>query len=137
MEQIASIPRPILACSYETTTVQFGGDPEALGGVGFTYQRTTFECIVEGTRHEFTSEESECLKKCFEDLDEFAMDYICLYEVDSACYKSFVRASEAGLQRLKDVRDVATDAQVTDAFVSYLIKEWEQLLIELRRDPRY
>lgn len=107
------------------------------GGIGFAYQTAVFECIVEGIRAHFQCNEQQCLKQCFEDLDELCMDYVCLYDVEPVCYNLFFHAAEVGLQQLKETGDVAIDRQVTEAFVSNIVREWEQLMIELRKDRRY
>jgi hypothetical protein len=112
-------------------------DAKEAESIGFAYQTAIFECIVEGTRVNFPDDEQQCLGQCFEDLDELGMDYLCLYEVDGHCYSLFVHAAGKGLQDLKETGDVAVDRLVTKDFVSAVIQDWEQLMVELQRDPRY
>ena len=107
------------------------------GGVGFAYNTLVFEVITEGMRAEIGDSDRECMKLCFEDLDDFGMDYICLYEIDSKCFNIFRKVCEAGLESIKKTRDVKNDYKASSEEVDAFIENWEELTAALRRDPRY
>ncbi|MFC4158783.1 hypothetical protein [Chitinimonas lacunae] len=106
------------------------------GGVGFAYNTSVFQAIAEGIRIEFEGSASECMKECFEELDEMGSEYICLYDVKPCCFREFVGACERGLRKLQAKRELVIDYEATDAEIDGIATLWEELLATLHMDPR-
>lgn len=106
------------------------------GGVGFAYNTSVFQAIIEGIRVGFASETLECMKVCFEDLDEMGSEYICLYDVKPDCFREFVAACENGLHRLRATRELAVNYEATNSEIDGIISLWEELLVKLHADAR-
>ena len=108
----------------------------SVGGVGFAYNTLIFDVISEGTRAKSPPQEHDCLKKCYEDLDEMGSEYICLYYVNARCFSAFLSASEKGIQELSDNKGVAIDYAISDSEIVGIVDLWNELIDALRRDPR-
>lgn len=106
------------------------------GDVGFAYNTLVFDVISEGTRLKFLPEEHDCLKKCYEDLDEMGSEYICLYDVDARCFNAFRTACEEGLRELSENKEVAIDYVASHHEIAGMVALWEELIEALRHDRR-
>lgn len=106
------------------------------GGEGFAYNTSVFQAIIEGIRAEFEGLTSDCMKECFEELDEMGAEYICLYDVKPCCFREFVLACERGLRNLRTKRELASGREATDAEIDGIASLWEELLAALHMDTR-
>jgi hypothetical protein len=102
------------------------------------FSTDVFDVIVEATRNQFRPQEAECARLCFMDLDERSQEYIALDAVDSACFKAFVRACEAGLAEYQATGKTAWGlVHLDDRRVAQYAWEWSELIKKLQADPRY
>ncbi|RRW52128.1 hypothetical protein EGJ55_22505 [Pseudomonas moraviensis] len=103
-------------------------------GVGRALTRGVFDCIVERTRACYLANDSECMLKIYEPLDEQGQSFISLRDVDVLCFNVFYIACEKAMNSFPESE---MGKSVPFDHLEGVLWNWREVLGLMRTDDRY
>lgn len=103
-------------------------------GSGWGASSGVFDCIVEGTRNFFTSDQAGCMRKIYEALDEQAQSFIVLDNVSDECFNLFYCHCKLAMDSFSESD---RGKMVPEKHIPGILWNWSEVLRLMREDRRY
>jgi hypothetical protein len=123
-----------------SSTISISENPS----LGYAINTSMFETIIDAIRPYFTEEQQGCMKQIYGDHDDCYQQYIYLCEVSAECFNLFVQYCEKAKQEFSEteeakriLKNLETAPPGYEYWMDALYNGWEDLLVELKKDPRY